>query len=130
MRSVVVCGSKKYKQEIDEFCMQLASLGVVVYEPNFQEPVQESDFIKSEHLTRVVFKGLTLEHFAWIRKADVCFVFNKDDYAGVSVSMEMAYASALDKPVYALTRETKDPCRNALIDKVAESPQELIELLR
>lgn len=129
MRTVVVCGSKKYKLEIDAFCKKLQSLGVVVFEPNFDELVPEDSFVKSTHITKTIFKGLTLEHFDWIRKADVCFIYNKNDYAGVSVSLEMGYASALGKPMYALSGKTGDPCRDALIDKIAKSPQELRKLL-
>jgi len=129
MKSVVVCGSKKYKEEIHQFCEELRTKAVLVFEPNFEEPVMEDESIRSEHITKVVFKGLTLEHFDWIRKAEVCVVFNKDNYVGVSVTMEMAYASALSKPVFAVERETGDPCRNALIDRVIGSVDELVKLL-
>ena len=43
--------------------------------------------------------------------------------------MEMAYATALGKPVFALTPKTGDPCRDALIDKVVKTPQALAKLL-
>lgn len=129
MKSVVVCGSKKYREEIDGFCKDLEGLGAVVFEPNFEEVVGEEDEFETKHVTKAVFKGLTLEHFDWIRKAEVCFIFNKDDYCGVSVSMEMGYASALGKPIYALSGETGDPCRNALIDKVVGSAEELVRRL-
>lgn len=130
MRTVVVCGSKKYKDEIRRFCTELKKLGVIVFEPNFEEPVLEDEFFHSKHVTKAVFKGLTLEHFDWIRKTDVCFVYNKDGYAGVSVSLEMGYASALGKPIYALKEKTGDSCRDALIDKIASSPKELVGLLK
>ena len=84
---------------------------------------------ESEFVTQKIFKGLTLEHFDWIRKAEVCFVYNKDDYAGTSVSMEMGYAVALGKPIFALSRKTGDPCRDSLIDKVVKTPKELAKLL-
>ena len=129
MKTVVICGSKKYKDEIEVFCKGLEALKVVAFPPNFEEPVLETDFFKSEHITKTVFKGLTLEHFDWIRKADVCFIFNKDNYVGISVSMEIGYASALGKPVYALNAKTGDPCRDALIDKIAKTPQDLVKLL-
>lgn len=80
-------------------------------------------------MTAKIFKGLTLEHFDWIRKSDVCFIFNKNDYAGVSVTMEMTYAVALGKPLFALTPKTGEPLRDTLIDKVAKTPRELIALL-
>lgn len=129
MKSVVVCGSKKYKAEIADFCRELSSLGVLVFEPSIQQPIMETDLIHSKYVTAKLFKGLTLEHFDWIRKADVCYIFNKDGYVGTSVTMEMAYASALGKPVFALEAQTGDPCRDALIDKIQKSPQQLASLL-
>lgn len=129
MKSVVVCGSKRYKAEIKKFCEELTGLGVLVFEPSIQQPIFETEQIHSEYVTAKLFKGLTLEHFDWVRKSEVCFVYNKDDYAGISVSMEMAYAAALGKPVFALSAKTGDPCRDALIDKVITSPKELASLL-
>lgn len=129
MKSVVVCGSKKYKDEIAAFCAELGKLGVLVFEPSIQHPITETTQIHSEYVTAKLFKGLTLEHFDWIRKAEVCFVYNKDNYIGVSVTLEMAYASALGKPIFALTPKTGDPCRDALIDKVITTPKELAALL-
>ncbi len=129
MKSVVVCGSKKFKSEIAEFCCELEKLGALVFEPSIQRPIFESETIDSEYVTSKIFKGLTLEHFEWIRKAEVCYVYNKDDYVGASVTMEMAYAAALAKPVFALSATTGDPCRDTLIDKVIGSPAELIKFL-
>ena len=129
MKSVVVCGSKRYKDEIAAFCAELEKLGVLVFEPNIQEPIPKDSFFQSEHVTTTIFKGLTLEHFDWIRKAEVCYVYNKDDYAGISVTMEMAYANALGKPIFALTPKTGEPLRDTLIDKVIPSAKELAALL-
>lgn len=129
MKSVVVCGSKRYKDEIATFCAELEKLSVLVFEPSFSEALPEDIFIHSDYVTSKVFKGLTLEHFDWIRKAEVCYVYNQADYVGISVSMEMAYASALGKPVFALSPITGDPCRDALIDKIITSPKELAAIL-
>ncbi len=129
MKSVVVCGSKKYRKEIATFCAELEKLGVLVFEPDFKQVVSETETYHSAYLTTKIFKGFTLEHFDWIRKAEVCYVFNKDDYAGVSVTMEMAYASALSKPIFALSAGTGDPCRDALIDRVITTPKQLAALL-
>jgi hypothetical protein len=129
MKSVVVCGSKKYKKEIAVFCKELEKLGVFVFEPSIQQPIMETEQFHSDYVTAKVFKGLTFEHFDWIRKAEICFVFNADDYVGVSVTLEMAYASALGKPIFALSPKTGDPCRDVLIDKVITSPKKLAALL-
>ncbi len=129
MKSVCICGSKRYKDEIHKFARKLEKEGIVVFDPNFKEPLPEDIDLGSKNLKRTVFKGLTQEHFDWIRKADVCFVYNKNDYCGVSVSLEMGYAAALGKPTYALTEKTGDPCRDALIDKTASTTKELVALL-
>jgi hypothetical protein len=129
MKSVVVCGSKKFAKEIDVFCKALSKAGVLVFEPSIQHPIFETEKIHSDYVTQKLFKGLTLEHFDWIRKAEVCFIYNKDDYVGVSVTLEMAYASALGKPIFALSSKTGDPCRDNLIDKVVSSPKQLAALL-
>ena len=132
MKSVVVCGSKKYREEIAAFCAELEKLGVLVFAPNFpsaEDIVAESDTFHSAFITSTVFKGLTLEHFDWIRKAEVCYVYNKNGYVGASVTMEMAYASALGKPVFALELTTGDPCRDTLIDKVITDAKKLVALL-
>jgi hypothetical protein len=129
MKSVVVCGSKRYKKEISVFCNELGKLGVLIFEPDFRPGIAEQDFIQNAHITQKIFKGLTLEHFDWVRKAEVCFIFNKNDYAGVSVAMEMAFACALGKPIFALSPKTGDPCRDSLIDKVVKTPKALAALL-
>ncbi len=129
MKSVVVCGSKKYRREIASFCKKLEKLGVMVFEPSIQQPIFENEKIHSDYVTGKLFKGLTLEHLDWIRKADICYVYNKDSYAGVSVTIEMAYASALGKPIIALEPKTGDPCRDTLIDKVITTPQSLVKVL-
>ncbi|MGD9129316.1 MAG: nucleoside 2-deoxyribosyltransferase [Candidatus Woesebacteria bacterium] len=129
MKTVVVCASKKYKDEVRAFCKELEKLGVVVFEPNISEPIHEDAFINSKHVTKTIFKGLTLEHFDWIRKADLCYIYNKDNYAGASVSMEMGFACALGKTIYALNEKTGDPCRDSLIDKVVKTATELAKLL-
>lgn len=129
MKSIVVSASKKYKDDVKKFCQKLKDCGIVVFEPNIQEPIPETSFIKSHHITKTIFKGLTLEHFDYIRKADVFFLYNKNDYVGISVTLEMGYASALGKPIFALSGKTGDPCRDSLIDKVVPTIKELIKYL-
>jgi len=130
MKTVCVCASKRYNKEIKEFCTELKKLGVTVFEPSIDEPIPEESFFHSEHVTNIIFTGLTLQHFGWLRKADACFVYNKDDYAGVSVTLEMGFAYALGKPIYALNKKTGDPCRDSIIDKIATTPEQLTNLLK
>lgn len=127
--SAVVCASKRYADEVKMFCKELIDAGILVFEPDIYDSLPENIEMESAKMKHDVFTGLTLKHFDWIRKADVSFIYNKDNYIGVSVSMEMAYATALGKPVFSLTDETGDPCTNALIDKVVASAKELSKLL-
>ena len=129
MKSVCICGSKRFKKEMEDFAKELEAEGVIVFQPNLKEPLPEDAEIENEHFTEVIFRGLTLEHFDWINKSDICFVYNKNGYVGVSVSLEMGYATAKGKPVFALTNETGDPCRDALIDKTYKNPKELLKVL-
>ncbi len=130
MKTVVVSSSKKYKNEVKKFCLELEKLGAVVFEPNISNPITEETSFGAKHITKAVFKGLTLEHFDWIRKADICFIYNKDNYVGNSVTLEIGYASALGKPIYALSSKTGDPCRDSLIDKEAKTSKDLFKLLQ
>lgn len=130
MRTVCICASKKYRKEVSKFCSGLQKIGVVVFEPNINDPFPEDSFLKSDLITKTIFKGFTLEHFDWIRKADTCFIYNKNGYVGASVTLEMGYASALGKPIFALNEKTGDPCRDSLIDKIAKTPKELANLLK
>lgn len=129
MRSVCVCGSKRFREEIGGFCDGLEKNGVVVFRPNINEPIYEDQSIGSPHMTKMVFKGLTLEHFDMIRKADVCFVYNKDSYAGTSVTLEMGFANALGKIIYSLEKCTGDPCRDSIVDEVVSSVEDLLKKL-
>lgn len=130
MKSVVICGSKRFQQEIFLFCEALESAGVSVFRPNIHSPINEDQQFSSAHVTRMVFKGLTLEHFDMIRKTDVCFIYNKGGYVGVSVLLELGFACALGKPVYALEANTGDPCSDCLIDAVVPDAEALIGKLK
>lgn len=128
MKSVVICGSRRYKKEIREFANKLKKVGVVVYEPILNTDKRINKL--PERLKYFSFLGLTHHHFEMIRKADVVFVFNKKGYMGNSTTLELGFAVALSKPVYALEEDKKESCRNVLIDKVIKTPRKLIQELK
>ena len=130
MKSVAFCTSKKYQAQAYQFIAKLEKLDVLVYDPNINEPIQEDKQFPSKHITDTIFRGLTLEHFDKLRKADVCYLFNYNDYMGVSMTLELGFACALSKPIYALSPKTGDPCRDVLIDRIATTPKKLVELLK
>jgi len=128
MKSVVICGSLRFKKEIRDFARILREKGVFVFEPILHEPDEEDEHL-SEHTSYLKFLGLTHHHFSSIRKADICFVYNKNGYSGVSTTLEIGFAVALDKPIYAL-EDDEDSCRQVLFEGIVKNPEELIQKLK
>lgn len=131
MKSVVICGSKRFKTEALEFGRQLKELGAVVYEPYFhsgQERPEEWGNL-SDYYKKFVLLGLDHDHFYKIRMADVVFIYNKDGYAGVSTTLEIGAAVALSKPIYALVHD-EELSREVLFREVITSPEELVKRLQ
>lgn len=60
--------------------------------------------------------------------ADIVFIYNKDGYAGVSTTLEIGYAVALGKPIYALTND-EELCRHVLFREIITSLKELTKRL-
>lgn len=128
MRSVVLCGSRKFKAEMRRFARKLRRYHVVVYEPILNTNTRINSL--SDDLKRYAFLGLTWHHFEFIRKADVAYFFNKDGYLGASGTMELGAAAALGKTIYALERDKTEACRDVLFDEIIDSPTELVKRLK
>ncbi|TRZ47065.1 hypothetical protein D4S03_11645 [bacterium] len=128
MKSVVICGSRRYRMEIRKFAKKLRSEGVTVFSPILNTNTEIKNL--PDDLKRYAFLGLTWHHIEFIRKADIVFFYNKDGYLGNSSTLEMGAAAALGKPIYALEKERDEVCRGVLIDKVIGSAQKLIKYLK
>ena len=126
MKSVVLCGSRRFKTELREFGRKLKEKGVVVYEPYLHSRKEEWENL-SDAYKRFVLLGLTHDHFYKIRKADVVFVYNKGGYIGNSTTLEMGYAVACNKPIYALEEDKEEGCRNVLFTDFIKTPTQLIK---
>jgi len=127
MKSVVLCGSRRFKPEIREFGNKLKELGVVVFEPYLHSGQDEWQNL-SEEYKKFIILGLTHDHFYKIRMAGVIFVFNKDGYIGNSTTLEIGYAVAFGKPIYALSPDT-ELCRQVLFREIIQTPEELVKKL-
>ena len=128
MRSVVICGSRRFKPEIREFAKKLKEKGVLVYEPYLYEESDEGNQLSQEYKDFVAL-GLTHNHFYKISMAEVVFVYNKDGYIGNSTTLEIGFAVALGKPIYALSDADEEICRKVLFSKAVKTPEELIKEL-
>ena len=128
MKSVVICGSRKFRKEIRKFEQELRDEGVTVFSPILNTNTKINDL--PDDLKRYAFLGLTWHHIEFIRKADVVFFYNKDGYIGNSGTLEMGAAAALEKPIFALEDENEEACRKVLIDEVISSVKNLMKYLK
>ncbi len=127
MKTVVLCGSRRFKPEIRKFAKELRDHGVIVYEPYLHSGQDEWEHLSIDY-KRFVALGLTHDHFYKIKMADIVFMFNKNGYLGNSSTLELGYAMALGKPIYALS-EDEELCRNVLFRGLLQNPDELIKIL-
>tara|TARA_B100000745_G_C20151207_1_gene394676 strand:+ start:1961 stop:2353 length:393 start_codon:yes stop_codon:yes gene_type:complete len=130
MKSVVICGSGRFKEEAKDFGEKLKKLGAEVYMPHFYREPQEHWDSLSELDRTCIALGLTHDHFYKIKMADTVFVYNKNGYVGNSTTLEIGYAVALGKPIYALSEDSDEVCRNVLIRDIISSPEALLERLK
>lgn len=129
MKTVVICGSKRFKKEMRTFAKELKNSGAVVFEPYLLLNEKEWQPL-SDQYKKLILLGLTHDHFYRIKTADVVYVFNKDGYSGVSTTLELGYAIALGKTIYALSEDKEEGCRNVLFREIVKTPEKLIEKLR
>jgi nucleoside 2-deoxyribosyltransferase len=128
MKTIVISGSiKKAGEEIEKFAKELEDEGFRVIYPKLGFRTDDWDKL-SEPALRKLYKGLTIEYFDLIERADAVFIYNKDGYCGNSVTMELAYAYAMRKPIYALMQD-QEISRDVLFDGYANNSAELIKLL-
>jgi hypothetical protein len=129
MKSVVLCGSGRFKKEIREFARKLKEKGIIVHEPYLHRGGDEWNTL-SEEYKRFILLGLTHDHFYKIKKADVVFIYNKGGYIGNSTTLEIGYSVACGKPIYALEEDTEEGCRNVLFADIVKTPAQLIKKLK
>lgn len=108
MKTVCICGSFKFHEEMLDLEDKLRKENIRCFGARKERSI--------------------LKCFDKIEKADVVYVVDPTGYVGNSVSADMGYAHAKNKPIYA-----SDPIDDvALLDLVNRvlSPKELIEFLR
>lgn len=140
MKSVVICGSQRYKHEIRGFAEKLRKFGVpIVFEPNFER--QRTKMLTVEEKVRLRSKSyrdrvpaMVHEHFDRIRKADVCYVYNKAGYLGINTTLELGFAHGKNMVIYALEPERPvehggEICRDILFTEIIDKPEELVKRL-
>ena len=130
MRSLAICSSNKFAEEVIEFAEKLKKMGVHVYLPHYYTYHHGGLEKINGHDKRFIAMGLTHDHFHKIRLADVIFVYNKNGYVGPSTTLEIGFATALGKPVYALESDATEVCRDILFKETIKNPKELVKKLK
>lgn len=119
-RPVVICGSQRFKQPLEEFIKFLESKEVVVFAPDFKyhrkKSIKQSEErrLKSD-VYRLKVPGLVRDHFDNLEQAKswmgLCLIFNplskdgkkqKYGYIGSNTQGEIGYAAGLKIPIFML----------------------------
>ncbi len=96
MKSVCICGSFRFYEEMVQLRNALQTQGVLCEWP-LPGPRRDPQAMTADEARDAITR-----HLERIDQADWIFVFNKDGYVGNSVVMEIGYAYARRKPVYVL----------------------------
>ena len=141
MKSIVILGSQRFKDEIDELAKDLEEFGATaVFKPEFKDRSRAmADMPESQRLQvpeyRLRIPGLVHAHLQRIREADVCYVYNPGGYVGVNTTLEIGFAHGLNKIIYAYESETDfekggELCREILFNSIIKNPLELYGKLK
>lgn len=110
MKRLYVCGSFRFRRELERLERKL----------------------KEEKIQHQVSKKMgshgILECLGKIDDADVVYVVNPEGYVGRSVSVDIGYAYAKNKPIYVMNEVDDPPVRDLI--KGVLSPEALIGLLK
>jgi len=130
MKSVAICGSRRFCEGVRAFAQKLEEYGIIVLQPIFYGAHNGEGWEQlSLEEKELVSRGLIYTHFQHIRIADAVFVYNPKGYIGYNTTVEIGFAVALGKPIYALAHD-EDIGRRILLQRIFGSPEEFAEILR
>lgn len=134
--TLTLCGSIRFADEMAAFAQSLRNAyGIVVHVPTARATPNDAVMELPEDVYLDLCRGRTWEHFHLIEIADAVFIFNerhpetKIPHAGPSVTLELGYATARKKPVYALRPEDPEGCRRGLYLGACATPEDLARAL-
>src|SRR3990172_1568789 len=112
--------------------LRKAGFSVIVPQPSHVRHGHKPDELKTgkydkKTLTKWEGEG-AFEHLKNIKKSDAVYIYNRGSYLGPAVTVEIGYALALGKPIYARA-QVKDITVTNFI-KAVVSPLKLLKLLK
>jgi nucleoside 2-deoxyribosyltransferase len=92
MKTILLCGSMKYREKIHQAIAELRRLGF--------QPVFPDGKSVPAGLSEPDWKAaMAREHYTAMREADAVYFVLPTGYMGTSVILELGYAAALGKPI-------------------------------
>lgn len=116
MKTVCICGSSRHYEDMLAFRALLHASGIICDWPTVEGRRDPKTLSQEEA------KAAILLHLERMDRADLIFIYNKDGYIGKSVTMEIGYAYARRKPVYALA-PIADPFLRSLVSAVVSAEE-------
>lgn len=132
VKIICLCGSFKFYKEMEKAasCLRKEGFTVIVPQPSHIRHGHKPSELKGKYdrktLTKWEREG-AYSHLKNIEKSDVVYVFNKGSYLGPAVTVEIGYALALEKPIYARAKVNDITVTNFI--KAVVSPQGLIKFI-
>lgn len=133
-KTICFCGSFKFYKDMEEAAAYLrrAGLEVVVPKPSHIRHGHKPEELKSGKYDKETLKKWEKEgaffHLSNIRRSDAVYIFNQGSYLGPAVTVEIGFALALGKPIFA-----KAPVEDITVTNFIQeivSPSKLLKLLR
>jgi nucleoside 2-deoxyribosyltransferase len=133
-KTICFCGSFKFYKDMEEAAAYLRKVGleVVVPKPSHIRHGHKPEELKSCKYDKETLKKWEKEgaffHLSNIRRSDAVYIFNQGSYLGPAVTVEIGFALALGKPIFA-----KAPVEDITVTnfiKAVVPPHRLPKLLR
>ena len=94
MKTITVCGSLRFYQEIVEIALKMELEGNCMFVPIYNPYNTDKDAFTDEEM-----KMLSKMHYEKIKLSDAILVVDIDGYIGNSTSKEIEYAKTLNKEI-------------------------------
>lgn len=127
MKSVVFSGSIKNDRAMKLWAGFLRKNGIIVELPKIGKDTVIWDTL-SESEQRKQKLEFIIDHNERIDRSDVLFVFNIDGHVGNSVTLEIGYAIAKGKKIYAFKKDDEQG-RDVIYAGYCPAPEKLLEVL-
>lgn len=117
----------RFATEMASWAEFLNANGIVAHAPDLLGDDEWNRATEEER--RVLAHTLATNHFSKIESSDIVFVFNESGYAGPSVTLEMGFAVAHKKPMYAKCSDVDEVCRDVWFNGYCQTKEELLAVV-